>query len=71
MSADDIERMNETFSFIPVSNDIKQKLYSESKEYLTGKEMNLRTCAVCDVLKRKKNLYLKYRTHVIVDAEID
>ncbi len=53
MSADDIERMNEIFSFFPVSDDIKQEIYSECKEYLTETEMNLRTCAVRNVLKKE------------------
>ncbi len=34
--------------------------------------MNLRTCAVCDILKNEKEICkLKYRIHFIVDAEID
>ncbi len=53
-SADDIEMLNENFSFFPGSDGIKQNIHSECKECSTGKEINLGTCAVCDSFEKGK-----------------
>ncbi len=56
ISTEELKKLNKEYLFFPVTEDVKQNIYGRCQEALIGKELHLKTCAVCDALKKKKIL---------------
>ncbi len=76
MTVEKLENLNKEYMFSPVTEDIKKNIYLKCQEALIGKEMHLKTCAVCDSLRKdvdcisesSRNFYNRCRNRFAPDS---
>ncbi len=59
MHPEKIGEAEERMYVFPVTEGTNRSIYLKCKQDLIGKQMNLKTCAVCDVLENEEDFYCK------------